>query len=175
MSSLNTALEPLDLIKRQIDSRADHYGIYLGEVKGLNIVFDLTHVEETGKACCRIITFEEFANGKPVQKIACERSNAEQIKQRMVSLMQDAQGGEVLYSVAGSSGWNCEEAARYVLTGERTSIQLKAEQKTHGLQKASVGAGFVAIAATVLAAGAAFLADKQYKDEKARLEKDKIS
>lgn len=173
MNSPQSVLKPLDLIKREIDSRADHYGIFLGEVKGLNIVFDLTHDPETGKACCRIITFEEFANSKPVQKVACETSSAEQVKQRMVSLMQQAQGGELLYSVADASGWNCEEASRYVLTGKRTSIQLEAEKKTHIFQKASIGAGVVAIAATVAAAGAAFLADKKYKDEKARLEKDK--
>lgn len=179
MEVVHSELEPLTLIKRPISERADHYGIFLKQINGEYIVFDVT-CDDSGQACCRFITLEEFAheqlvekvNEQLVEKVKSDKSSPDEVKERIKELVQRSRNGELPYGIGSDSTWNCEQAAWYVLTGKRVSMQLRAEAKTHFLQKLSLGAGLVALGGTVVAIVSSVIADKVYQDNKDGLDED---
>jgi hypothetical protein len=173
-------MQPLTLVKRQIDSYADHYGVFLGEIKGQYVVFEFTSDRETDKAYYRVSTMQEFASDREVQSVLCERSSTGEIEKRMREVIRRVDNGELSYSMSGSAGgWNCEQAARYILTGSARSIQLEAEKSTHGLQKATVVAGALSVGGFVLGVTGligvtifSLLTEDRYQSEKDCREKD---
>ena len=139
-------------------------------MKGADVVFELNSREDSDLACCRFLTIEEFSNGQEITELPCEKGDVTDIKERMRELMQLAESEQIHYSVSSSSDWNCEQAARYILTGEKISSQVEAEKKTHGKQNIAKGSFILSAGAAIVGTLFTFLAAKDYKRSKGELE-----
>lgn len=162
-----------DILRRRLYGGAWHYGVCLGEIRGQIHVFELT-AEDGERAICRIVPAEDFAEGQ-----ACERAASADaagptdfaaMGERAQALLRQCRDTYVPYSLSGGGCWNCEEAARYVVTGERISYQALAERKTHGHQQWGMALAVAGVAALAVAGIVVLFGQKKYHEEHARLE-----
>jgi hypothetical protein len=145
-----------DVLRRPIPGGlARHYGVYLGVVDGIELVFHgVDDPRERGRGVYETVSMAEFGQGQPVEQVVVEKGEPQAIKARVSRLL--AEGGFRYHVLGGDEGRNCEEIARYVACGRWDSMQAKAERKTRGAQWGMV-AGAAIFAASALVAVTQYL------------------
>lgn len=86
-----------------------HYGVYIGN----DLVLDI--LPNQSKRGCRLVTFEEFSNGKAVSVVKCEPVDGFEDRINEVLTL----GYQLLSN-------NCEHIANYVARNQRISKQVQA-------------------------------------------------
>ena len=141
VAKLPSSYQILDLLYRPNDFATDHYGIYLGILplpirdetgniilKEVKSVLHLARKESDSVVVeiAPLEQFESFGKSECVIEIRSQRSDDEVIYNRIDILVNKSDKGELCYKLSGSKQeheWNCEDFARYVLTGKKWSRQ----------------------------------------------------
>lgn len=97
-----------DILTRR-KSLVTHYGVYIGN----DLVLDI--LPNQAKHGCRLVTFEEFSDGKAVSVIKC--APVDGFENRINEVL--ARGYELLSN-------NCEHIANYVARNQHVSRQVQA-------------------------------------------------
>jgi hypothetical protein len=141
VAKLPSSYQILDLLYRPNDFATDHYGIYMGilplptrDETGNVIIKEVESVlhlgrKESDSVVVNIIPLDQFESlGKSecVIEIRSQRSTDDVIYSRIDILINKSDKDELRYKLRGSKQeheWNCEDFARYILTGTKWSRQ----------------------------------------------------
>lgn len=139
-----------DLLRRPIaGGPARHYGVYLGAVDGVELVFHGTDDPRSpGRGVYEAVSLEAFLDGQRGEAVALAEGDPAAIKARIRQLL--AEGAFHYHPLGGGGARNCEEIARYVAYGRWESMQAKAERRTRAAQWGMVaGAALLVVSAVV--------------------------
>jgi hypothetical protein len=139
-----------DVLRRPIPGGpARHYGVYLGPVGGVEIVFHgVDDPAVAGRGVYEVVSLRDFSRGLPCEVVEVEKDDPMTINERIKRLL--AERTFAYHVLGGAGGRNCEEVARYVATGRWESRQAQAERKTHAAQWGMVaGAAIFAVSAVL--------------------------
>jgi hypothetical protein len=145
-----------DVLRRPIPGGlARHYGIHLGSVDGVELVFHgVEDPHEPGRGIYEAASLEAFRAGQPFEVVDLDKDDPQTIKRRVRELL--AERHFRYHVLGGTAGRNCEEIARYVACGRWESMQTKAERSTRAAQWGMV-AGAALFAASALLAVTKYL------------------
>lgn len=141
VANLPSSYQILDLLYRPNDFATDHYGIYMGilplpmrdetanvVIKEVQSVLHLAR-KESDSVVVDIIPldkFESLGKSECEVEIRSHRSGDDIIYSRIDIFVNKSENGELHYKLRGSKQdheWNCEDFARYILTGQKWSRQ----------------------------------------------------
>jgi hypothetical protein len=139
-----------DVLRRPIPGGlARHYGVYLGRVDGVEVVFHgVVDPDQPRRGVYETLSLAAFRQGQPCEPVEVDKDDPQTIKARVRDLLA---ARTFRYDVLGGAGGrNCEEVARYVAYGRWESMQAKAERRTHAAQWGMVaGIGIFLVSAIV--------------------------